>query len=45
LSPRAFIVFKATFAAALGVVVTPLLGWWALEEASAAGARSQPSAQ
>jgi len=37
LGARAFIVFKATFAAALGAVVTPLLGWWALEEASGDG--------
>jgi hypothetical protein len=29
-----FILFKATFAAVLGAVVTPLLGWWALMHAS-----------
>ena len=33
-SPSGFIWFKATFAAALGALVTPLLGWWALQEAS-----------
>ena len=34
LSPTSFIVFKASFAAAVGAVVTPLLGWWALVDAS-----------
>jgi len=29
-----FIWFKAAFAAALGALVTPLIGWWALAEAS-----------
>ena len=29
-----FVWFKAAFAAALGVLVTPLLGWWALARAS-----------
>jgi hypothetical protein len=31
-----FIWFKATFAAALGAVVTPVLAWWALARASQA---------
>jgi hypothetical protein len=43
LTPSAFIIFKATFAAALGAVVTPLLGWWALEEASGGG--DKPNAE
>jgi hypothetical protein len=29
-----FIWFKAAFAAGLGALVTPLIGWWALAEAS-----------
>jgi hypothetical protein len=29
-----FIWFKATFAAALGALVTPVIGWWALAAAS-----------
>jgi hypothetical protein len=29
-----FVWFKAAFAAGLGVLVTPLLGWWALASAS-----------
>jgi fructose-specific phosphotransferase system IIC component len=33
--PRtSFIWFKASFAAGVGVLVTPLLGWWALMDAS-----------
>jgi len=35
-----FIWFKAAFAAALGVLVTPLLGWWALARASSEHASS-----
>ena len=34
LSPWGFIWFKASFAAGLGALVTPLLGWWALLDAS-----------
>jgi hypothetical protein len=34
LATTSFIVFKASFAAAVGAVVTPLLGWWALVDAS-----------
>ncbi|MDB4969959.1 MAG: hypothetical protein JWN44_5648 [Myxococcales bacterium] len=34
LPTTSFILFKAGFAAALGAVVTPLLGWWALLDAS-----------
>jgi hypothetical protein len=34
LTTAGFIWFKASFAAALGAVVTPLLGWWALQDAS-----------
>ena len=30
-----FIWFKATWGAALGVFVTPVLAWWALAQASA----------
>jgi hypothetical protein len=29
-----FILFKASFGAALGAVVTPLIGWWALMHSS-----------
>jgi hypothetical protein len=29
-----FILFKATFAAVLGAIVTPLIGWWALMHSS-----------
>ena len=37
--PRAtFIYFKASFAAGLGMLVTPALGWWALVDATAARA-------
>jgi hypothetical protein len=33
--PRwSFVWFKASFAAGVGVLVTPLLGWWALADAS-----------
>ena len=34
LTTSGFIWFKASFAAALGAIVTPLLGWWALQDAS-----------
>jgi hypothetical protein len=34
LSRGHFIWFKASFAAGVGALVTPLLGWWALVEAS-----------
>jgi hypothetical protein len=34
LSTTSFIWFKASFAAGVGVLVTPLLGWWALADAS-----------
>jgi hypothetical protein len=41
LSRTHFIWFKGSFAAGLGALVTPLLGWWALADASrAAHARS-----
>jgi len=40
LSPSGFIWFKATFAAALGALVTPLLGWWSLQDASRAASGS-----
>jgi hypothetical protein len=41
LTTRHFIWFKASFAAGLGALVTPLLGWWALHDASG---RQRPSA-
>jgi hypothetical protein len=45
LSSAHFIWFKGSFAAGLGALVTPLLGWWALADASRAfalaGGRSQ----
>ena len=34
-----FVGFKATFAALLAAVVTPLIGWWALVRASSPAAR------
>ena len=34
LSLARFIWFKASFAAGVGILVTPLLGWWALMDAS-----------
>ena len=34
LSTSGFIWFKASFAAGLGALVTPLLGWWELQNAS-----------
>ncbi len=34
LAPWRFIWFKASFAAILGALVTPLIGWWALARAS-----------
>jgi hypothetical protein len=34
LSRSTFIWFKASFAAGVGILVTPLLGWWALMDAS-----------
>lgn len=34
LSFARFVWFKAGFAAALGALVTPLIGWWALQSAS-----------
>jgi hypothetical protein len=34
LSISSFIWFKATFAAGLGAIVTPFIGWWALSDAS-----------
>jgi hypothetical protein len=34
LSFARFVWFKASFAAALGALVTPLIGWWALQSAS-----------
>jgi hypothetical protein len=36
LSSGHFILFKGSFAAGLGALVTPLLGWWALADASRA---------
>ncbi|MCA1665586.1 MAG: hypothetical protein LC659_15185, partial [Myxococcales bacterium] len=34
LSFAQFVWFKASFAAAVGALVTPLIGWWALQAAS-----------
>jgi hypothetical protein len=34
LTPWHFVWFKGSFAAGLGAIVTPLLGWWALADAS-----------
>jgi hypothetical protein len=34
LSRSTFIWFKASFAAGVGILVTPALGWWALMDAS-----------
>ena len=34
LSRASFICFKASFAAGVGILVTPALGWWALIDAS-----------
>ena len=34
LTTSGFILFKATFAAALGAFVTPVLAWWSLQDAS-----------